>query len=176
MFIDTNELRQECKELAFKLGQKLLTYKLVLATAESCTGGLIGSFITDVPGSSSWFDRGFITYTNKSKSELLGVQADTLVQFGAVSSETAFEMVNGALSHSDANIAVSVTGIAGPTGGSKEKPVGTVCFGFAHKGQLIGNKTVESKVETKVFAGDREQVRLQTVKYALQQLCEIVTN
>jgi len=158
-----SDLVNECKTLAQQLGTVLLKHQSVVATAESCTGGLIGGFITDISGSSSWFDRGFVTYTNKAKMECLGVKAQTLDSFGAVSAETANEMVLGALAHSDATIAVAVTGIAGPTGAVPGKPIGTVYFGFAIKGQRV--TTVRQ-----VFGGDREQVRLQTVRYALKTM------
>ncbi len=136
----------------------------VFATAESLTGGLIGAFITAVPGSSAWFDRGFLTYSNEAKTELLGVKTETLKNHGAVSPETAAEMAEGALSRSKATAAVSVTGIAGPDGGTPSKPVGTVCFG------LMRRSAPKALVFRMVFEGDRGQVRLSTVGVALHAL------
>ncbi len=131
-----------------------------LATAESCTGGLIAKTITDVPGSSAWFDRGFISYGNKAKQEMLGVNAQTLAQFGAVSAHTAQEMAAGALQHSDADFAVAVTGIAGPEGDGSEHPVGTVFIAWRLKDG-------EAKVVKKQFSGGRQEIRAETVKIAL---------
>lgn len=138
-------------------------YKLV--TAESCTGGWVAEVMTSISGSSAWFERGFVTYSDESKAELLGVRAETLVRHGAVSEETAREMAAGALERSRAQIAVAITGIAGPTGGTKEKPVGMVCFAWA---QRAG--TPESK--TRRLDGDRESVRRQSVITALEGLLE----
>ena len=138
-------------------------YKLV--TAESCTGGWVAEAMTSISGSSAWFERGFVTYSDESKAELLGVGAETLARYGAVSEETAREMAAGALERSRAQIAAAVTGIAGPTGGTKEKPVGMVCFAW---GQRAG--TPESK--TRQFGGDRESVRRQSVITALEGLLE----
>jgi nicotinamide-nucleotide amidase len=138
-------------------------YKLV--TAESCTGGWIAQVMTSVSGSSAWFERGFVTYSDESKVELLGVRAETLARYGAVSEETAREMAEGALERSRAQIAAAVTGIAGPTGGTNEKPVGLICFAW---GQRAG--TPES--ETRRFVGDRESVRRQSVITALEGLLE----
>lgn len=134
-----------------------------LVTAESCTGGWVAEAMTSISGSSAWFERGFVTYSDESKVELLGVRAETLARHGAVSEETAREMAAGALEHSRAQIAVAVTGIAGPTGGTKEKPVGMVCFAW---GQRAG--TPESK--TRRLGGDRESVRRQSVITALEGL------
>src|SRR4051812_46682505 len=147
-------------ELAAKVGSALKARKLALATAESCTGGWIGEACTAVPGSSDWFERGFITYTNVAKREMLGVKAETLDKFGAVSEQTVAEMVSGALAHSHAQVAIAVSGVAGPTGGTPGKPVGTVCIGW----QLESGQPV---VETQRFDGDREAVRRQSVERAL---------
>ena len=135
----------------------------MIATAESCTGGLIAAALTEIAGSSDVVDRGFVTYSNDAKQDMLGVRAETLAQFGAVSEETAREMASGALSRSRATIAVSVTGIAGPGGGSSEKPVGRVCFGLASDRGTIS--------ETVDF-GDigRSEVRAATVRHALALL------
>lgn len=147
--------------LAEETGQALKTRGWVLATAESCTGGWVGEAVTAVAGSSSWYDRGFITYTNASKQEMLGVQATTLENTGAVSEATVREMASGVLLRSQAHISLAISGIAGPTGGSPDKPVGTVCFAWAVKNGPL-------KSERHVFAGDRHAVRQQAVSHALQ--------
>ena len=130
--------------------------------AESCTGGLLASILTDKPGSSKWFDMGFVTYSNDAKHQLLGVSLQTLAQFGAVSVETAREMASGAQKRANADFALSVTGIAGPDGGSKEKPVGTVCFGFATKDQVDSFQIY--------FKGTRSEIRLSSVTFCLNLL------
>lgn len=137
-----------------------------VVTAESCTGGGLAAAMTGVPGSSNWFERGFVTYSNEAKQELLGVKSSTLEQYGAVSEETAAEMVIGAVSHSHAQYGVSITGIAGPDGGSADKPVGTVCVGWF-------NANREIKTARVVFNGDRERVRQQASLLALQGLLDI---
>jgi len=147
--------------LARQLGERLLQARQMLACAESCTGGFISKVVTDIAGSSQWFDRGFITYTNQAKSEILGVPADTVDEQGAVSEATARAMAAGALKHSQAHITLAVTGIAGPGGGRLDKPVGTVWFAWATR-----DGTLES--ETQQFPGDRDAVRRQTVEHALQ--------
>ncbi len=152
-------------QLAQQVGVALKTRALMLATAESCTGGWIGAAITAVPGSSDWYERGFITYTYVSKREMLGVTAQTLEKFGAVSEQTVREMVMGALAASDAQVAVAVSGTAGPAGGTPEKPVGTVCLAWALRGG-------EPVAETRHFAGDREAVRRKTVERALDGVLE----
>lgn len=138
-----------------------------LATAESCTGGWIAKICTDVAGSSTWFDRGFITYSNEAKQDMLGVRAETLAQFGAVSEAVVAEMAAGALRYSRAHIALAVSGIAGPGGGSPEKPVGTVCFGWAVRGGEVTTTTCH-------FAGDREAVRWQSVVFALDGVLRVL--
>lgn len=141
-----------------------------IATAESCTGGLIAGALTEIAGSSDVVDRGFVTYSNAAKQQMLGVTARSLTQFGAVSAATAKEMAFGALSNSRADITVSVTGIAGPGGGSDEKPIGTVWFGLAEQG-------VAPIVESKLFADcDRSEVRSLTVKHALSMLLAALKN
>ncbi len=137
-----------------------------LATAESCTGGMIAAACTDLAGSSSWFERGFVTYSNAAKHDSLGVPQDLIAQHGAVSEAVARAMAQGALAHSQAQVAVAVTGVAGPTGGSAAKPVGTVWFGFATPAGVV--------TETRCFAGDRAAVRQGTVAHAFERLCEIV--
>ena len=138
-----------------------------LVTAESCTGGWVAQVVTSVAGSSAWFERGFVTYSNDAKHELLGVPLEVLERHGAVSEETAREMARGALARSKGTIALSITGVAGPTGGSAAKPVGTVCFGWMEKG-------MEPLVETRVFKGDRESVRRQSVVHALERALELL--
>jgi nicotinamide-nucleotide amidase len=151
----------ELFELAQQLGQLLNSKGKKIATAESCTGGWIAQMITEVSGSSAWFDRGFVTYSNAAKMQMLGVKPETLEKYGAVSAQTATEMVNGALAHSDADCAISVTGIAGPDGGTEQKPVGTVFIAWAYKNQDV-------KVVQKKLTGNRHQIRRQTVKIALE--------
>lgn len=149
-------------DLATRVGQTLQTRNWFLATAESCTGGGISHAVTDIPGSSEWFDCGFVTYSNDAKAEQLGVSPALIAQHGAVSEEIAIEMARGAVANSNATVAVSATGIAGPGGAVPGKPVGTVCFAW-----VIGDK-VQS--ERRVFSGDRRTVREQAVAHALQGL------
>ena len=144
----------------------LKTHGWKLATAESCTGGLIAACCTDVAGSSDWFDRGFVTYSNAAKTEMLGVDATLIAEHGAVSEPVARAMVQGALQHSAAQVAVSVTGVAGPGGGGPAKPVGTVWMGWATPSGVV--------TELHHFAGDRAQVRAATVQYTLQRLVELL--
>lgn len=144
----------------------LLKRELKLVTAESCSGGLIAAACTDLAGSSAWFERGFVTYSNDAKTELLDVQERLLRRAGAVCEGVARAMVQGALAHSHAQVAVAVTGVAGPTGGSPAKPVGTVWFGFAVPGQVVTEKCL--------FAGDRAAVRAATVQHALSRLVELL--
>jgi nicotinamide-nucleotide amidase len=151
--------------LAVELGEVLKARNLSLALAESCTGGLVAATITDIAGSSAWFDRGFITYSNASKIEMLGVRTETLEKFGAVSEQTATVMAHGALKNSHAQIAGSITGIAGPDGGSKEKPVRTVCFAW------VGTKLPLSTT-TKRFFGNRQEVRQQAAIAMMSGLIE----
>lgn len=139
--------------------------KLLLATAESCTGGMIAAALTDIAGSSDVVERGFVTYSNRAKTELLGVAADLIAQHGAVSAEVAAAMVEGALAHAPVDLAVAVTGIAGPGGGSAEKPVGLVYLGIATRGGT-------ACIERQVFRGDRAAVRCATVTRALQLVRE----
>lgn len=148
--------------LAQRLGEALLQKKWMLSTAESCTGGLVSATITEIAGSSAWFDCGFVTYSNNAKMQLLDVSEKILQSYGAVSEETAQAMAVGALNHSDANLSVSITGIAGPTGGSPQKPVGMVCFAWATR---LG---VHSS--TQYFEGDRHEIRAQAAHYALSGL------
>jgi nicotinamide-nucleotide amidase len=149
--------------LVEQLGRACEAHGVMLATAESCTGGGIASAITDVAGSSGWFDRAFVTYSNEAKMEMLGVSAATLNVHGAVSEDAAREMAAGAIARSRAGLAVAVTGIAGPSGGTVEKPVGLVWFAWARRGGDID-------VERRQFSGDRASVRQQTQKVALEGL------
>ena len=152
-------------QLSTSLGRTLLARRLMLVTAESCTGGWVGQVVTMVPGSSEWFERGFITYTYVSKAEMLGVRTGTLDAHGAVSEPVAGEMAVGALERSHAQVSLSITGVAGPGGGSEYKPVGTVCFGWSF---LDGR----NRTETVRFDGDRDAVRRQAVHHALTRLLE----
>ena len=152
--------------MAQQLAGLLLERHWQMATAESCTGGMIAAACTDLAGSSSWFERGFVTYSNAAKHDSLGVPQDLIAQHGAVSEAVARAMAQGALAHSQAQVAVAVTGVAGPTGGSAAKPVGTVWFGFASPAGVV--------TETRCFAGDRAAVRQDTVAHAFERLCEIV--
>ena len=152
--------------IAQELGKTCSALGIKIVTAESCTGGLIAGTLTDVPGASAWFDRGFVTYSNEAKKAMLGVREETLTEFGAVSKETAEEMALGAVAHSGAGAAVSVTGIAGPGGGTAEKPVGTVCFGFVES--VTGFPRCTTVV--KHFDGDRASVRKQSVAFAIAEL------
>ena len=142
--------------------QHLTEKKQTVTTAESCTGGLLAGELTRLSGSSAVFTHGFVTYSNAAKHELLGVSQETLQQFGAVSSQTVAEMANGALQKAQADYALSVSGIAGPTGGTKDKPVGTVWFGLA-----IQNQTW---TQCQMFSGNRDEIRQQAVQFALQFL------
>ena len=158
----------ELYALAGKVGDVLKARKLMLATAESCTGGWVGQAVTMVPGSSHWFDRGFVTYTNDAKREMLGVRAETLKKFGAVSEQTVRAMIKGALSHSKAHVALAVSGIAGPDGGSPGKPVGTVCLAWGRK------KGAPPHSVMRHYAGDRDAVRRQSVIDALEGLLALL--
>ncbi len=152
---------------AEQLGEALSRQGLMMTTAESCTGGWVAQVMTAVKGSSAWFERGFVTYSNESKQEMLEVSAVTLAQFGAVSEEVVVEMALGALQHSRAQLAVAISGVAGPGGGSTEKPVGTVCFGWARQGGEVRSRR-------QYFEGDREAVRRQAVVTAMQGLSDLV--
>ena len=152
----------ELEKLAAELGVALKARGFMLALAESCTGGMVAQAVTSVAGSSTWFDRGFVTYSNAAKIDMLGVSAQTLEKFGAVSEQTAAEMAAGAIKHSQAHIAGSITGIAGPDGGTADKPVGTVCFGIAQAEQYT---TI-----TQHFTGNREAIRQQATIAMLAEL------
>ncbi len=157
--------------LAAELGVALQAQRATLATAESCTGGGIGYAVTQVAGSSAWFERGFITYSNQAKEQLLDVPAALIAAHGAVSEAVARAMALGALARSGAQLAVSVTGIAGPGGGSRAKPVGTVCLGFA---RTAPDGAPQVTMVTRHFAGDRAAVRTQSIIAALQGLLDLL--
>ncbi|EYS96374.1 damage-inducible protein CinA [Cupriavidus sp. SK-4] len=155
-------------QLAIQAGVALADKSLMLATAESCTGGLGAAAITDVSGSSGWFERGFVTYSNEAKSTMLGVPAKLIRDHGAVSEEVARAMAEGALLNSRAQVALSVTGVAGPNGGTPEKPVGMVCFGWSNR--------ITTHTETQRFRGDRGQIRRQAAEHAMRGLLELIRN
>ena len=155
------------QQAATQLSKMLMAEHLSLCTAESCTGGWIAKILTDIPGSSAWFDCGMAAYSYEAKQALLGVRSETLMEFGAVSRETVLEMVSGALITSSASLAVAVTGIAGPGGGLPGKPVGTVWIAWKRRGQY-------PKAEVFHFDGDREAVRRNTVAAALQGLMRLL--
>ena len=153
----------ELRQLSERVGLALKARGATITTAESCTGGWIAKVITDIAGSSSWFERGFVTYSNEAKSQMIGVKPETLAAHGAVSEPVVVEMAIGALKAARSDYAISVSGIAGPDGGSDEKPVGTVWFGFASvNGQGITRR--------ECFPGDRDAVRSQATAYALHTL------
>ncbi|WP_456448262.1 nicotinamide-nucleotide amidase [Thiolapillus sp.] len=152
----------QLEQLSRRTGRLLYDRNLSMVAAESCTGGWIAKLMTDIPGSSQWFERGFVTYSNQAKMEMLGVRADSLEHFGAVSERVVREMVAGALARSHAQVAVAVSGIAGPEGGSELKPVGTVWLAWADAKGV--------RAERRWFPGNREEVRRQTVIHALQVL------
>jgi nicotinamide-nucleotide amidase len=154
--------------LAAEIGTRLLERGEVLATAESCTGGWVSQVVTAIAGSSNWFDRGFVTYSNAAKADMLGVSKKTIVRQGAVSEPVVIEMAQGALQHSRAQWALAISGVAGPAGGTPEKPVGTVCFAWASSHGL-------AECETCHFPGDREAVRRASVEHVLQGLLQRFT-
>ncbi|WP_456418320.1 nicotinamide-nucleotide amidase [Thiolapillus sp.] len=153
---------ERLEQLAQETGRLLSWKRLTMTAAESCTGGWVAKVMTDVPGSSAWFERGFVTYSNQSKMDMLGVRADTLEYFGAVSEQVVLQMARGALAHSSADVSVAISGIAGPGGGSQHKPVGTVWMAWADRERAIARRYW--------FAGDRQQVRRQAVIHVLEQL------
>jgi len=157
----------ELNQLAAELGEKLRARGWMLATAESCTGGWIGQLITAQPGSSHWYERGFITYANIAKQEMLGVPADTLEIYGAVSEETASAMAAGALKRSHAQATLAISGIAGPGGGTPQKPVGLVCYGWALSDGTLLSSTCR-------LDGDREEIRSRAVAAALRGLIDLL--
>lgn len=159
-------MNHEIDQLTHLLGQKLLAKNWTITCAESCTGGGIGYAITAISGSSTWFKQGIISYSNDAKQQLLGVSAQTLASFGAVSEQTVIEMAQGAARLAQAQVAIAVSGIAGPDGGTEQKPVGTVWFGFF----VDGTTTAVQQL----FSGDRQQVRLKSVEFALSKVLKMV--
>lgn len=161
---------QPFSALAHELAEQLRTKNLKITLAESCTGGLLAAQLTDLSHASQWFDRGFVTYSNEAKTELIGVSPTLIENHGAVSEEVAQAMARGALANSRAQVSIAITGIAGPGGGTANKPVGMVCFawGIAHKGLI----NIHSK--TKQFSGDRQMVREQACVFALQELLRLL--
>jgi nicotinamide-nucleotide amidase len=153
-------------QLAIRAGNKLRDERLMLATAESCTGGMVAAAITDISGSSGWFERGFVTYSNQAKTEMIGVPADMIDKHGAVSEPVAKAMAEGALRNSRAQVALAITGVAGPGGGTESKPVGMVSFAWSNR--------LHTSVETLQFKGDRKQVRTQAAVHALRGLLELL--
>ena len=154
-------------ELTHLLGEKLTDAGLVSATAESCTGGGVAYAITEVPGSSMWFDRSFVTYSNDAKMQMLSVDKFLIDEYGAVSEQVVEQMAANAVKYSEADISVAISGIAGPDGGSIDKPVGTVCFSWY-------NALGQSKTQTYSFVGDRKNVRAQAIRLAIIGLIEII--
>lgn len=157
-------------EMTESLAEQLCQRAWFLTTAESCTGGLFAQTMTTRPGSSAYFDRGFICYSNAAKVEMLDVPRDILQQYGAVSIETAAAMAKGALQNSHAQISISTTGIAGPSGGSVEKPVGTVCFGVS----FYDNKDIKTYTFNELFTGNRQEICLSSVAFGLKQLLKVM--
>jgi nicotinamide-nucleotide amidase len=153
-------------QLAVRVGNALRDTRLMLTTAESCTGGMVATAITDISGSSGWFERGFVTYSNQAKTEMIGVPAELIDKHGAVSEPVARAMAEGALRNSRAQVSLAITGIAGPGGGTETKPVGMVSFAWSNR--------INTSVETHVFKGDREQIRVQAAAHALRGLLELL--
>ena len=157
---------QELKKISQKLAKQCLKKDICLVTAESCTGGLVSAIFTEIPGSSKWFDRGYVTYSNNAKIKILGVSEKNLNEFGAVSQEIANEMSLGALKKSEANLSISITGIAGPEGGTENKPIGTVFFSSAKQNKVL----FEYKAN---FTGSREVIRRESILFVLNKLLKL---
>ena len=162
-------MNKQIYQLAERAGEVLTRAGFVLTAAESCTGGWLAKMVTDVPGSSHWFDRGFVSYSNQSKIDMLGVSLGTLESSGAVSFEVVSEMARGALANSGADISVAISGVAGPDGGTKETPLGTVCFAWAIKDGEI-------RTEREQFFGNRSEIRQQAVVHGLSMICELASS
>ncbi len=156
---------QQASVLAQQLAQVLLNNKCSLVTAESCTGGMVATALTDIAGCSAWLERGFVSYSNLAKQQMLGVDAKLIEDHGAVSEQVAKAMAAGALTHSAANVSLAITGIAGPSGGTKDKPVGTVWFAWQLRGQ-------QPQASRQLFAGSRCEIRQQAVNYSLTKLID----
>ena len=166
---------EDLERLASQVGRALQHRGLMLVTAESCTGGWIAQAVTATAGSSQWFERGFVTYTNIAKQEMLGVRSDTLQRYGAVSEPTVCEMAGGALQHSHAQISVAVSGIAGPGGATADKPVGTVCLAWARRDERhVSHGDAVTRSRTLRFPGDRAAVRRAAVLAALRGVLAII--
>jgi len=159
-------MNQDVDTLIAQLAAQLSEKKLMVATAESCTGGLIAKSLTDLAGSSDWFERGFVTYSNAAKIEMIGVPESVIAEYGAVSEAVANSMASGARHHSAAECSIAVTGVAGPAGGSDEKPIGTVWISVAIKDQVFTQKYL--------FAGDRDAIRQATMLQAIQNLLQLL--
>jgi len=160
---------ENIEHLVGRLAEQLLRNKQTMTTAESCTGGGISYFLTNLAGSSQWFDRAYVTYSNQAKQDMLGVSAETLAKYGAVSEAVVEEMARGALLPG-IDLSVAVSGIAGPSGGSDEKPVGMVCFAWASRTAA----EIRSQQQTQYFSGDRRQIRLSAVQCALEGLLKVI--
>lgn len=160
---------RELIKLTKHLSANLLSQNISIVTAESCTGGSVAALFTELAGSSSWFDRGFVTYSNLSKVEMVGVNPKTLTSFGAASEQTASEMATGALQHSQADVSLAITGIAGPSGGSNQKPVGLVCFAWS------GWSNQETTTQTLIFSGNRAAIRSQSILHSIKQAVVLST-
>ena len=158
-------MENELSDLAIELGRALAAAGMSLVTAESCTGGLVAKLVTDISGSSQWFDRAFVTYTNQAKREMLGVSDKSLADHGAVSEQVVLQMASGALAASRAQIAVAITGVAGPTGGSREKPVGTIWFAWKYGSD-------SPVADRQLFSGDRQSIRQQAAEHAMRCVIE----
>ncbi len=165
----SNDTEQDLNKLVEVLSTGLLLRGWKITTVESCTGGRVAALFTNFSGSSNWFDRGFVTYSNRSKVEMVGVDSGTLESFGAVSEQVASEMARGGVTHSDAQCALSITGVAGPDGGSESKPVGMVCFAWA-------GFNGESQSMVKYFQGDRQAVRTQSVFFAIREAVKLLAS
>jgi nicotinamide-nucleotide amidase len=172
-----NSSQASIAQLVAAVADTLMQHGWMLTTAESCTGGLIAGHCTELAGSSQWFERGFVTYSNEAKHDMLGVDNAILTEHGAVSESAAQAMALGALRHSRAQVSIAVTGVAGPTGGSKDKPVGTVWFAWgvpSDTGPTLGAETAWVKTERMQFAGDRAAVRQATIAHALSTLLQLL--
>ncbi len=159
-------MTEDITQLAQLLGNKLAAKDWQISCAESCTGGGVGYAITSVSGSSTWFKKGFITYSNEAKQDLLGVSEDTLNLHGAVSAATVEEMATGAAKHANAEVAIAISGIAGPDGGTPDKPIGTIWFGFFINGQNISQK--------QLISGDRQAIRIKAIEFALSNTLKLL--
>ncbi|MGL4666426.1 MAG: CinA family protein [Saezia sp.] len=170
----TSLVEQEPEFLLSRLSAQLLAKNQLLCTAESCTGGLIAAYCTEIAGSSQWFERGFVTYSNAAKHHSIGVPENLIKKYGAVSQEVAKAMATGALAHSQAHWSIAVTGIAGPSGGSLEKPVGLVWSAFAWRTSLAQKQGFNIYSESNLFDGDRHSIRQATVKHVFNVLARLM--